>query len=170
MKRLFSLTLVVLMMAAMFAGCSDKNEKPAEKVDKNSVVITVDEQYADDFVSDYAKEQSKEKNGDVKYTFDKDKYEEFLPAFEEEVKSQAKATIEFEYDYWYLDYVNYQLIFGISDDTYKTVGEANLKAQAEFVANIAMKYDRYLQKPHGELEVIFRNTATSETLYSFIYK
>ncbi len=167
MKRFLCMTLAVIMIVFPLVGCKNKNAQT--EVADNTVVINVDSAYVDSFADDYAKEKVDTENGAVKYTFTKENYDKFLTEFEENVKEQAKTAIDIEYDYWLCDYENHQLVFGISESTYTSLGDEALKQSAEKVADIAIKYDMYTQNPTGELEVIYRNTTTSDTLYSFTY-
>lgn len=152
MKRTILVILTVLMIAALFAGCK--------------VETTVEAQYVDSFINDYASPDQVDKDGNVTYKFkNKEVYEEFAADYYEEVKEESRLEIKSSGQYSYYNPEITEIVVGIKPESYEKLGEEKLKQEAQLVGQEAMKYQMNLQDPKGEIKVIYRNANTSETYF-----
>ncbi len=152
MKRFFAALLAVMMIAVLFAGCK--------------VSTTVDKKYVDDFAEGYASSKEVDKDGNVSYEFEDDKYDEFAKDYYEVVKEESRLQIESAGQYSYYNPEITEVVVGITPQAWEEMGEEALKAEAQKVGETALKYQMNLKNPAGELTVIYRNANTSEEYFS----
>ncbi len=156
MKRIICLVLAVLMMAVLFTGCKVKT--------------TVQPEYVDEFVNDYAISEVDE-NGDVNYEFEsKKKYNEFLADYYEKVQEESRLEIESSGQYSYYNPEITEIVVGITPEAWEELGEDALKLEALAVGEAALKYQMNTKNPKGEIEVIYRDANTSEVYFTVTVK
>lgn len=154
MKRILYTSIAVMMLALLLTGCKVKT--------------SVESKYVDDFVNDYAEAQVKE-NGNVDYEFEnKEKYEEFVADYYEEVKEESRLEIKSSGQYSYYNPEITEIVVGITPEAYEELGEEALKAEALTVGEAAMKFQMNTKNPKGELTVIYRDANTSKVYFEII--
>ncbi|MBR2715786.1 MAG: hypothetical protein IKB73_06260 [Ruminococcus sp.] len=152
MKRILTFTLAVLMMATLFAGCK--------------VETTVDSEYVDTFVHNYASPDEVDADGNVTYKFaNKDIYDEFAKDYYEKVKEDSRLEIESSGQYSYYNPDITEIVVGVTPEAYEKLGEQKLKEEANDVGEAALKYQMNLKNPKGEITVIYRNANTAEDYF-----
>lgn len=152
MKKLFSAILATMMFATIMSGCSVKT--------------TVEPKYLDDFADGYASNKEVDENGNVKYEYEKEEYEQFAADYYEEVKEESRLEIESSGQYSYYNPDITEIIVGITPEAYEELGEEALKAEAQTVGEAAMKYQMNLKNPKGELTVTYRNANTAKEYFT----
>lgn len=153
MKRIIVAVLAVMMIAVVCAGCK--------------VTTTVESQYVDDFINDYATQEEIDENGNVTYKFDsKDTYEQFAKDYYEEVKEESRVKIESTIQYSYYNPEITEIVVGITPESYEELGDQVLKAEAQAIAEEAMKYQMNLKDPEGKIDVTYINANTSEEYFT----
>ncbi len=152
MKRIFCTLLAVLMIAALFAGCK--------------VNTTVEPKYVDDFANDYAEATEVDKDGNISYEFQADKYEEFVDDYYEEVKEDSRLEIKSTGQYSYYNPEITEIVVGVTPESYEELGEEQLKLEAMSVGEAALKFQMNTKDPKGELTVTYRNANTSEEYFT----
>ncbi|MBQ8539552.1 MAG: hypothetical protein IJ433_07860 [Ruminococcus sp.] len=156
MKKLFSAILASMMLATVLCGCSVKT--------------TVETKYTDDFADSYASKKEVDKDGNVKYEYEKDEYEQFAADYYEEVKEESRLEIESSGQYSYYSPDITEIVVGINPESYEELGEEVLKAEAQKVGESALKYQMNLKNPKGELTVTYRNANTAEEYFTITVK
>ncbi len=156
MKKIICTIIAVMMLALLLTGCKVKT--------------SVEPEYVDDFVNDYA-ESEVDENGNTNYEFkSKDKYEEFVSDYYEEVKEESRLEIKSSGQYSYYNPEITEIVVGITPEAYKELGEDTLKAEAVTVGEAAMKFQMNTKNPKGELTVIYRDANTSEVYFEITIK
>ncbi len=152
MKRFIYATLAAMMFATMLTGCTVKT--------------TVAPKYTDNFADSYASKKEVDSNGNVKYEFEKEEYDQFTADYYEEVKEESRLEIESSGQYSYYNPEITEIIVGITPEAYEELGEEALKAEAQKVGESAMKYQMNLKNPKGELTVTYRNANTADVYFT----
>lgn len=152
MKRIICTILAVMMLAATLTGCTVKT--------------TVDPKYTDDFADSYASNKEVDDDGNVKYEFDKESYEQFADDYYEEVKEESRLEIQSSGQYSYYNPEITEIVVGVTPEAYEQLGEEALKTEAQKVGEAAMKYQMNLKNPKGELTVTYRNANTAEEYFT----
>lgn len=152
MKRIICTILAVMMLAATLTGCTVKT--------------TVDPKYTDDFADSYASNKEVDDDGNVKYEFDKESYEQFADDYYEEVKEESRLEIQSSGQYSYYNPEITEIVVGVTPEAYEQLGEEALKTEAQKVGESAMKYQMNLKNPKGELTVTYRNANTAEEYFT----
>lgn len=152
MKRLICAVMAVLMICALFAGCTVKTN--------------VDAKYSDGFADDYASGKKVDKDGNVSYEFENDKYEQFVSDYYEEVKEESRLEIKSSGQYSYYNPEITEIVVGVTPEAYEELGEDALKAEAVSVGEAALKFQMNMKNPKGSLTVTYRNANTSEDYFT----
>lgn len=152
MKKLFSAILASMMLATVLCGCSVKT--------------SVEPKYTDDFADSYASKKEVDKDGNVKYEYEKEEYEQFAADYYEEVKEESRIEIQSSGQYSYYNPDITEIVVGITPESYEELGEEVLKAEAQKVGESALKYQMNLKNPKGELTVTYRNANTAEEYFT----
>lgn len=152
MKRLICTILAVMMLVATLTGCTIKT--------------TVDPKYTDDFADSYASSKEVDKDGNVKYEYEKEDYEKFTADYYEAVKEESRLEIESSGQYSYYNPEITEIVVGVTPEAYDELGEEALKAEAQKVGETAMKYQMNLKDPKGELTVTYRNANTAADYFT----
>lgn len=152
MKRLICAVLAVMMICVLFAGCKVKT--------------TVDAKYNDGFADNYASDKKVDKDGNVSYEFEEDKYEEFVSDYYEEVKEESRLEIESSGQYSYYNPEITEIVVGVTPEAYEELGMDNLKAEAQKVGEAALKFQMNMENPKGALTVTYRNANTAEDYFT----
>ena len=152
MKRIICTILAVMMLAATLTGCTVKT--------------TVDPKYTDYFADSYASNKEVDDDGNVKYEFDKESYEQFADDYYEEVKEESRLEIQSSGQYSYYNPEITEIVVGVTPEAYEQLGEEALKTEAQKVGEAAMKYQMNLKNPKGELTVTYRNANTAEEYFT----
>lgn len=151
MKRFLYAVITVIMLALVLTGCKVKT--------------SVDAKYVDDFVDDYAQKQIDDE-GNAEYQFEnKDRYNEFVSDYYEDVKEDSRLEIKSSGQYSYYNPDITEIVVGVTPEAYEELGEEALKAEAQAVGEAAMKFQMNTKNPKGELTVIYRNANTSEVYF-----
>ena len=152
MKRFLCTILAVMMLTATLAGCTVKT--------------TVEPKYTDDFADSYASSKEVDKDGNIKYEYEKEDYEKFTADYHEEVKEESRLEIKSSGQYSYYNPEITEIIVGVTPEAYEELGEEALKAEALKVGESAMKYQMNLKNPKGELTVTYRNANAAEDYFT----
>lgn len=128
------------------------------------VKTSVPEKYVDGFADKYASSKTVDSNGNVKYKFEDDKYEQFLKDYHEEVKEESRELIKVQqYTHYNLNVPEIKV--GLQDGVYEELGEEALKAEAKAVGEAAIKYQMNTKKPIKSIPVTYRNASTGHVYF-----
>ncbi len=152
MKRILCITAAVLLIVALLCGCSS-----------NEVKTKVDAQYVDGFADGYADKVNVSSDGSVSYVFSKDGYEEFLTDYLIKVREDFRQDITSVGQYSYLSPDGTEMVIGVMPDSYD---EALCRAEAEVIAQDAMKYNMNTSNPTGKISVRYENCNTGEEYFT----
>ncbi len=153
MKRIICTIFAVLMLVAVLAGCKVKT--------------SVNSNYVDSFVENYASPDQVDKDGNVTYTFENnEKYEQFLHDYYDEVKENSREEIKTEGQYSYYNPDVTEVVVGITPEAYEKATVEELKAEAEIVGQRALYYQMNTKDPKGELTVTYKNANTAEVYFT----
>lgn len=147
MKKLICITLLIMMLTGLLAGCK--------------VTTTVDAKYNDGFAEKYASATEVDENGNVSYEFSGDQYKQFATEYYEEIEKESRLQIKSSGQYSYYNPDITEVVVGITPEAWDEMGEEALKAEAQAVGEVALKYQMNMKNPAGKLEVTYRNANTS---------
>ncbi|MBQ2944912.1 MAG: hypothetical protein IJD93_09555 [Ruminococcus sp.] len=153
MKRIICAALAVLMVAVLFTGCKVKT--------------TVDPEYVDSFINDYASPDQVDESGAVTYQFESKKiYDQFTEDYYEKVKEDSRVEIKSGHQYSYYNPDITEIVVGVTPESYEELGIEAMKEEAQLVGKEAIKYQMNLKNPIEKIDVTYRNANTSEHYFT----
>lgn len=152
MKKLIGITLIILSIAVLLAGCK--------------VTTTVDAKYNDGFAANYASATEVDENGNVSYEFEGDKFDQFADDYYDVVKEESRLEIKSSGQYSYYNPDITEIVVGITPEAWDEMGESELKSEAFAVGEAALKYQMNMKNPSGKIDVTYRNANTSEEYFT----
>jgi len=137
----------------------------------NEVKTTVPQKYADGYAEKYAQNKTVDDDGNITYEFEDDKYDEFVKDYHEAIKEESRDNLKTVHHYTHYnlkdvdDEANYGIVVGISKETYEEIGEETLKAEANELAQAAIKFQMNTESPATEIPVTYRDSATGDEFF-----
>lgn len=148
-----AVVIIAVVLVVILSGGKVKTEVPAK--------------YVDGFADKYAESKTVDSEGNVKYTFADDKYEQFLKDYHAVVKAESEPLIEVRQNTHYNLNVP-EIKVGLQDGVFEEVGEEALRAEAQAVGEAAIKYQMNTKNPIKSIPVTYRNANTGKVYFEIV--